>query len=232
MLLLLALVTLVWCWHHGRWTAASWHLPTAYAGDAYETLARLQAAAEGDIWPTQSQVITRLGAPFGAYWNAYPTPDKLLMLVLGGLARLVGVFAASNAGLLLAQVSSALAFYLVARWLRCRWEWALAGAMLFAYTYSVFHRGLAHFSLVFTWTVPLGLLAVWLVAGSRRLEWRRPGALLCLGAAAALGAHNPYNLFFWLQLMGGRCWRNGPARGAGPTCRSDWRRLPWPSSCS
>lgn len=177
-------------------------MPTSYAGDAHETLARLQAASEGDIWPLKPQVITRLGAPFGAYWNGYPTPDKLLMLALGGLARLIGLFAAANAGLLLAQVSAALSFYLVARWLRTRWEWAVAGAVMFAYTYSAFHRGLAHFSLVFTWTVPLGLLAVWLVAGSRRLEWRRPGAVVCLGAAVALGAHNPYNLLFWLQLMG------------------------------
>ncbi len=199
---MIALVALIWCWHYDRWTAASWRLPTSYSGDSHEILARLQAAAEGDIWPGKSQVITRLGAPFGAYWNGYPTPDKVLMMALGGLARLVGLFAAANLGLMLAQLSAAVSFYLVARWLRARWEWALMGALLFAYSYSTFHRGLAHFSLVFTWTVPLGLLAVWLVAGSRRLEWRRPGALACLGAAVALGAHNPYNLFFWLQLMG------------------------------
>ncbi len=196
------MVSLIWCWHYDRWTAASWRLPTSYSGDSHEILARLQAAAEGDIRPAMPQVITRLGAPFGAHWNGYPTPDKLLMIALGGLSRLVGLFAAANVGLLLAQVTAALAFYLVARWLRARWEWALTGAVLFAYTYSTFHRGLAHFSLIFTWTVPLGLFAVWLVAGSRRLEWRRPGALACLGAAVALGAHNPYNLFFWLQLMG------------------------------
>ena len=199
---LTVLAVLVLCWHYDLWTLKSWRLPTDYAGDALEMLARLQAAAEGDTWPLMPQVIERLGAPFGARWNAYPAPDKLLMLALGGLSRLIGLFAAANAGLLLAQVTSALAFYLVARWLRCRWEWAGAGALLFAYGYSMFHRGLAHFSFVFTWTVPLGLLAVWLVAGRRRLEWRSPGALLCLGMAGALGAHNPYNLFFWLQLMG------------------------------
>jgi phosphoglycerol transferase len=43
---------------------------------------------------------------------------------------------------------------------------------------------------------------VWLVAGSRRIAWRRPGALVCIMAAVALGSSNPYNLFFWLQLMG------------------------------
>jgi phosphoglycerol transferase len=124
------------------------------------------------------------------------------MLVLGTIVHAFGLYAAANFGLLLAQVSSALAFYLVARRLRCRWEWAAASALLFAYTYSTVHRGLSHFSLVFTWTIPLGLWAVWLVAGSKRLEWNRAGAAVCLGAAVALGSSNPYNLLFWLQLMG------------------------------
>lgn len=193
---------LIWMAHFDRWTLASWQLPTDYAGDSHETLARLKAASEGELIPLRSQVITRLGAPFGAYWNAYPTPDKPLMLALGTLVHAVGLHATANLGLLLAQISAALAFYLAARWLRCRWEWAAAGALLFAYTYHTFHRGLAHFSLIFTWTVPLGLLAVWLVARSHRLEWRRPGAWAILGAGAALGISNPYNLFFWLQLMG------------------------------
>ncbi|MDO8539738.1 MAG: hypothetical protein Q7S40_04795 [Opitutaceae bacterium] len=200
--LLACAVALIWVAHYERWTLESWHVPTDYYIDAHETLARLKAASEGDILPLRPQVIERLGAPFGAYWNAYPTPDKPLMLALGALVHVVGLYAAANIGLLLAQVTSALAFFFTARWLRCRWEWAAAGALLFAYTYHTVHRGLSHFSLVFTWTVPLGLLAVWLVAGSRRLDWHRPGAIVCLVAAAALGVSNPYNLFFWLQLMG------------------------------
>lgn len=195
-------MALVWCWHYDRWTVAQWQLPTSYSGDSHEILARLKAASEGDILPGRPQVISRLGAPFGAHWNAYPTPDKLLMLALGGLTKVAGLFVAANVGLLLAQISAALSFFLVTRWLRVRWEWAIAGALWFAYSYGTFYRGLAHFSLLFSWTVPLGLCAVWLVAGSRRLAWRRPGAWVCLGAAVALGAHNPYNLYFWLQLMG------------------------------
>ena len=194
-------VALIWCAHYQRWTWESWRVPTDYVGDAHEMLARIKAASEGETWPLAPQVIDRLGAPFGAHWNAYPTPDKPLMLALGGLARVVGLFAAANIGLLLAQITSALAFYFTARWLRCRWEWAWAGAVLFAYTYHTFHRGLPHFSFVWTWTVPLGLLAVWLVAQSRRLEWRSRGALVCFAAALALGVSTPYNLFFWGQLL-------------------------------
>jgi phosphoglycerol transferase len=197
-----AAAALIWIAHYERWTLASWQLPTDYYVDAQETLARLKAASEGNLVPLQPQVIERLGAPFGAHWNAYPTPDKPLMLLLGGIVHAVGLYAAANLGLLLAQVSSALAFYLVARRLRFRWEWAAASALLFACTYSTVHRGLSHFSLVFTWTIPLGLWAVWLVAGSHRLEWKRSGAIACLAAAVALGTSNPYNLLFWLQLMG------------------------------
>jgi phosphoglycerol transferase len=200
--LLVFVTSLVWAVHYDRLTPESWRVPTDYVGDAHEVLARIKAASEGDTWPLRPQVIERLGAPFGAQWNGYPTPDKPLMLIMGAIAHAIGIFAAANLGLLLAQVSAALAFYFTTRWLRCRWEWAWAGALLFAYTYHTFHRGLAHFSFVFTWTVPLGLLAVWLVAQSRRLEWRSSGAVVCLGAALGLGVSNPYNLMFWGQLLG------------------------------
>ncbi len=199
--LLVAVTALIWCAHYDKWTVADWQVPTDYGGDAPEILAQMQAAADGDTLPLLPKVIDRLGAPFGADWNGYPTPDKLLMLVLGGLARFIGLFAAANVGMILTQVTAALSFYLVARWLRCRWEWAWAGALLFAFSYPTFHRGLAHFSVAITWTVPLGVLAAGLVARSRRLDWRSAGGLVCLGTAVALGVSTPYNLLFWLQLM-------------------------------
>ncbi|MEO6246037.1 MAG: hypothetical protein ABIQ12_11455 [Opitutaceae bacterium] len=192
---------LIWAAHYERWTPEQWRVPTDYVGDAHEILARIKAASEGDTLPPTPEIIARLGAPFGANWNEYPTPDKPLMMALGGLTHLIGLFAAANAGLLFAQITAALAFYFTMRWLRCRWEWAFAGALLFAYTYHTFHRGLPHFSFVFTWTVPLGLLAVWLVAQSRRLEWRSRGAMVCFGVALAMGVSNPYNLMFWGQLL-------------------------------
>ena len=199
--MLLLVTSLVWVAHHGRFSATDWSLPTDYSGDAHEVLARIKAAGEGVGIPLVPQRIERLGAPFGADWSDYPTPDKPVMLLLGVLSRWTGVFLAANLGLLLAQLASAASFYLLARWLRVRWEWAWAGALLYAYSYHVFHRGLAHFSFVLSWTVPVGLLAVWLVAKSRRLEWKSRGALVCLGASAGLGAGNPYLLLFWGQLL-------------------------------
>ncbi|HVS50763.1 MAG TPA: hypothetical protein VHD62_00310 [Opitutaceae bacterium] len=200
---LLALATaLVWVSHYDRWTRASWTIPTDYNGDAFEILARIEAAAEGDTVPLRPQVIARLGAPFGANWSAYPSSDLLLLWVLGQVARAVGVYAAANLAMLAAVVSAALAFYGCARWLRVRWEWAFAGALLFAFTFQTFHRGLPHLFLLFSWTVPLALLTCGIVAASRRVRWRSGGGVFCLAVAAAIGSGNPYTLFLFLQLLG------------------------------
>lgn len=200
---LLALVsTLIWCAHYDRWTVASWAIPTDYNGDTFEILARITAAAEGDTKPLQPQIISRLGAPFGANWNAYPASDLLLVLLIGQIAKVVGVFTAANLALLMATVSAALAFYGCARWLRARWEWAFAGALLFAFTFQTFHRGLSHLFLVFSWTVPMALLACGLVAASHRLKLRSWQSGFCLVTAAVIGVGNPYILFLFFQLLG------------------------------
>ncbi len=199
---LVILATLVWCWHYEKWTAASWNLPTDYSGDSFEVLARIRAAAEGDTVPLGSQVISRLGAPFGANWNAYPASDLPLIWLIGAATRVIGFYPAVNLALLLATVSSAVSFYYCARWLRWRWEWSMGAALVFAFTFQTFTRGLAHFTLVFSWTVPLALVSCALIAASRRVEMRRRGGLFCLFSAAVLGLSNPYNLFFYLQLLG------------------------------
>lgn len=199
----LALVaTLVWCGHYDRWTLASWSIPTDYRGDSLEVMARIEAAAEGDTMPLRPQVISRLGAPYTANWSAYPSSDMLLILAIGQVAKVTGVFAAANLALCFASVSAALAFYGCARWLRARWEWAFACALLFAFTFQTFHRGLPHLFFVFSWTVPLALLAAGLVASSRRLQFPGLAAGFCVLTAAIVGAGNPYILFLFLQLVG------------------------------
>lgn len=200
---LLTLVTaVVWVAHYDRWTLESWSLPTNYSGDALEILTRIQAAAEGDTVPFRQQTVSRLGAPFGANWSAYPSSDLLLIWGLGRVASVVGVFPTANLAMLLAAVSAALAFYGCARWLRVRWEWAFATALLFGFTFQTFHRGLPHLFFLFSWTVPLALLASGIVASSRRTGWRKRSGAFCIGTAAVIGVSNPYTLFLFLQLLG------------------------------
>ena len=188
--------------HYGWWTPARWTVPADYGGESLEMLARIKAASEGDLAPLRPQVMSRLGAPFGANWSAYPSSDLLLLWTMGQVARVTGVGVAANLALLLAVVSAAWAFYGCARWLRLRWEWAMAGALLFAFTFQSFNRGLPHLLLAFSWTVPLAILSCALVATSRRLRWRSLSGVGVLVTSAVIGVSNPYALFLYLQLMG------------------------------
>lgn len=188
--------------HYGWWTPARWTVPADYGGESLEMLARIKASSEGDLAPLRPQVMSRLGAPFGANWSAYPSSDLLLLWTLGQVARVTGVGVAANLALLLAVVSAAWSFYGCARWLRLRWEWAMAGALLFAFTFQSFNRGLPHLLLAFSWTVPLAILSCALVATSRRLRWRSLSGVGVLATSAVIGVSNPYALFLYLQLMG------------------------------
>ena len=195
------LTAAIWCWQNHRLTPSAWTLPLDYTGDSLENLARIQAASEGDLVPFRSHYIHRLGAPLIANWNEYPGSDDLANFGLGLLARLTGAAAATNVALLLAHLTAAWSFYLVARLLRHRWEWALPGALLFAFSFYSATRGLPHLWLTFTYTVPLALFTAWLVAAGRRATMRPAWRWLCYAGAVALGASNPYNLFLYLQLL-------------------------------
>jgi hypothetical protein len=195
------LTAVIWCWQYGRLSWSSWTVPLDYTGDSLEIFARIKAAAEGDLLPFHSHLVHRLGAPFVANWNEYPGSDDLANYGLGLLARVIGVVAASNVALLLAHLTAAWSFYLCARLLRHCWEWALAGALLFTFSFFSLTRGVPHLWLTFTYTVPLALLSCWLIAAGRRTTMRRPWRWLCYGTAAVLGASNPYNFYLYLQLL-------------------------------
>jgi hypothetical protein len=202
LVLLTGVAGLVCISHYGWWTPAQWSVPAEYTGESLEILARIKAASEGDLAPLQPQVMSRLGAPFGANWSAYPSSDMLLVWTLGQVARVTGVAVAANLALLLAVLSAAWSFYACARWLRLQWEWAMAGALLFAFTFQTFNRGLQHLLIAFSWTVPLAILSVALVASSRRMHWRSKWGAVVLVSALGIGVSNPYLLFLYLQLMG------------------------------
>jgi len=78
---------------------------------------------------------------------------------------------------------------------------ALAGALL--WTFSFYHNGrcTGHLAICFDYTVPLGLVCSWLMCASRR--FRVGGGIfwlsMILGCAVALG--NPYNTNMWLQFV-------------------------------
>lgn len=201
-LLSLCCVTfLIWCAATNRWTPAAWQTPLQLHGDPLEIYARIQLAAEDLTQPLLGYAdLPRLAAPLGGDWRAYPISDRLVFTLLGAFARVFGLFLAINLALAFVHVLNAASFFLCARFLRWRLEWAFATALLFAFANYNFRWGITFsFSLSFA-IPPLLLLCAWIARGA---PVARPRPWLI--AAATLGAWfataNPYLTFFAAQLV-------------------------------
>ncbi len=117
-----------------RFSWSDWGRPQWLEGDPLEVYARVKLAGEQPGHALfQFNRIERLGAPVGADWSAYPVPDRLVFVLTGLFSRAVGLIAAVQLIAALILGLNAASFYWCARWLRCRAEWALAGALLFAF---------------------------------------------------------------------------------------------------
>ena len=216
--LLVALAAaLLWIGYTERWTLDSWCTPEGYNGDPAEIFARVRAAMDDPLAPLRSFPHSdRLAAPFGADWSLYPVGDAPTFALAGLLAGIVGPFAAVNLLSCALIAAAALSFYLCARRLRWRPEWAACGALLFAFSnYNL--RWLVTLSFSQTWTIPPLLL---LCASAARpappvSAERRRSLLLAASIGLWLGWGNPYFVFFAGCVI------------AGTVALNRLRRAPW-----
>jgi hypothetical protein len=184
----------------GRLTPPRASDPIGYRGDAFAFLAGVVAARDGHVVPFRTIHIPELNAPYGADWNDFPNRQPTLLWSCGVLARAFGPFAAVDLVTLAGPAVAALVFYLVARRLRARWEFAAAGALAFALSPVYFHRAPEHLALAHYWHLPWCLLVSgW--AFSRRGIERRGRLRSGLGAAAAAGLGNFYYAVVFVQLL-------------------------------
>ena len=148
--------------------------------------------------------VPELGAPFGANWNDIPNflrQHKLQLWLAGISCRVLGLFAASNLVLLLAHVLAAAAFYGVARYFRARPEWALAGALTFAFSHFFFYRSLDHINITFCWPVPLAILLVSWAFGSRGVSVGSRRFWAGAAIAVVAGLHSVYYAALLAQFL-------------------------------
>ena len=122
----------VFCLAYGRTSPWAMEAPIHYAGLTTFFLAYLKAARDGEVVPVAATTVANLNAPYEANWNDYPRPQKTFFWLAGHAARSLGVFLTANLLLLLADILAGLAFFGVARYLRCRPAFALVGAASFA----------------------------------------------------------------------------------------------------
>lgn len=199
----------------GRHQFGDWSQPHWLEGDPLEVYARVKIAAEQPLHALFSFTrIERLGAPGFADWSSYPVPDRLVFVLTGLLARATGLIAAVQlAGAFITGLNAA-SFYLCARWLRCRWEWALALALVFAFCSYNLRWGIT-LSLNQTFTFPpLVLLCAWAARRSAPRHGSRSWKLLAAGLGLWLGIGNPYLAYFAGVVTGGALllgwWRRSP----------------------
>lgn len=170
-------------------------------GDPLEVYARIQAAKEDLTQPLRGfSSVHRLGAPMEADWRRYPISDRVVFTALGLLARGLGIFAALNVAIAAVHVLNAAAFYLCARYLRWRPEWAMAMALLFSFcSYNFRWSVTASFSLTF-FVPALILLCGWIAKSAPAISAKR-WTWVGVGLGAWLGGANPYLSFFATQLV-------------------------------
>ncbi len=196
----------------------SWQTPLTYLsqpekGDVLTLFAGVKAAKEGHLHPFLFTNVPELGAPYIANWDDFPVTEKPLIYLTGFLARFIGLFAAANFAVMLAQVLAALSFYAACRMLDSAWHWSLAGALVFAFSRFAFAHGLHHLTVTWYWHVPLDLVVcAWIFRG----EEIRPGGprfFFALAVAFLTGIQNVYytSLFLQFILIGGlvQAWRRG-----------------------
>ena len=187
-----------------RFSWAAWSRPHWLEGDPLEVYLRVKIAAEQPghaLWHFSQ--IARLGAPTGADWSAYPVPDRLVFVLTGLLSRLTGLFAAiSLVGAFFTGLNVA-SVYLCARWLRCRWEWALAFGVVYAFcNYNVRWGITLSLSQTFTYP-PLVLLCAWAARKRGPLRTTNGWKILAAVLGLWLGLGNPYLAYFAGLVAGG-----------------------------
>lgn len=201
--MLAAVIAILWCVMNHRTSLWSWNVPLNYGGDNFFVMAQVKDAAEGHYWPVLPKYNPSLGAPGTANWNDFPVTESTLIFFMGCLARMFGLFAACNLTALIGKVLAGVSFYLTCRWLRLAWEWAFAGAVIFAFsTYACLRDLWGHATLSYCWHIPLCILVCWWMTSRRGLDPRGKRFWFALAAGFVTGIQNPYYTNMFLQFTG------------------------------
>ena len=200
-LALVTVIVIIWCIIYGRTSLTAWNTPVAYGGDATLVLANAQAFFNGEIVPVLQKFVKSLDAPFVANWNDYPVTEELIFAAMGWLGRGIGLFASANVILLLAHVLAGLSFFWVAKALKYKTAFSLAGAVLFAFSPFIFCRNLGHLTVAYCWHAPLFLLVTWWTYSGRITLWGRKW-WIAAAVSFITGTFNPYYTCMYVQFLG------------------------------
>ena len=206
---LILVAVLCWCYLTGRTNAAAWQVPLEYGmkgadGDAMGILSHIKAASEGEFTPFLVKNASRLGAPYYANWSDIPITEEWQYFLPGLLVKSIGLFAAANLAVMMAQVLACICFYVTARLMGCKWWWSFAGGIAFGFAQFALARSIHHLMIVNYWYVPICVLIAGWITRNEMGETRGRRYLFSLIAGLIIGMQTPYytNMFLQLTLLG------------------------------
>ena len=206
---LILVAVLCWCYLTGRTNGAAWQVPLEYGmkgadGDAMGVLAQIKAASEGEYTPFLVKNASRLGAPYYANWSDNPITEDWQYFLPGLLVKSIGLFAAANLAVMMAQVLACVCFYITARLMGCKWWWSFAGGIAFGFAQFALARSIHHLMILNYWHVPICVLIAGWITRNEMGETRGRRYLFSLVAGLIIGMQTPYytNMFLQLTLLG------------------------------
>jgi phosphoglycerol transferase len=206
--LLLLATTLAWCSANSKWTAEEWKQPTAYLetekNDTLSELASMKATASGQILPLVWKYVKELGAPYEADWSDWPGIEELQMAFFGLLAKVLGLFAGLNLGILIGNLLASGVFYAVCRASDCNRAWSAVAAMALGVAPYSFAQSPHHITVAYIWHIPLFLLVWKWVSTEPGIAPGTPRFWSAVGVGFVTGLQNVYytNIFCQLTLLG------------------------------
>jgi hypothetical protein len=223
---LIVLSAVIWCTITNRWSTEAWRTPLEYIdnpesiGDALFYFTEVKAAKDNYYWPILEKKYPQLGAPGVAVWGDYPTTEEMIIFITGLFARVVGIFAACNLMVMMAQILAALSMYSVCRLLGCHWTWSFVAGIIFGFASYAFAQSEHHLDLTFYWHIPLCLLVTRCLSVGQGLSFKNPKFVFGLLLGFVTGLQNQYYTFLFIQLA--------LLGGIAQWLRNGWERF-WPA---
>jgi len=198
---LVIIISTIWCVIYQRTSIEVWKVPLVYESDALKFLAISKAFQDGDIVPIFQKNVKNLNAPFEANWNDWPITEELVFATIGWLGRIFGLFASANLVVLLSQILAGISFWAVARVIKCKWEFALVGGVLYAFSPYLLTRNLLHVQVTVCFHVPLFLLVSWWAFSRDKMKLWDSYWWFAAVVSLVTGILSPYYSFIYIQFL-------------------------------
>tara|TARA_B100001093_G_scaffold223474_1_gene214117 strand:+ start:18530 stop:20632 length:2103 start_codon:yes stop_codon:yes gene_type:complete len=198
---LITSIVLLFCLSYHLTNFNAWNVPLGYGGDLWLVLTIIKAYMIGDIPLFGFKFVSLLNAPAIANWNDYPITEDLIFYGTGQIAKLIGLYAATNFLLLMSHLLAGISFWLVCKYYGVNAFLAFSGALAFAFSHFIFIRGLGHIVVGFCWHIPLLLMILEWVYNKKVTQLLSSKFYLAGLISLTAGMLNPYYSIMYCQFL-------------------------------